>query len=139
MESKTVQDAETIRELERRLADFQAQVKAKPPAKMPASKPESRASRIELIDQHALRANAAVESSLDSLASFLVAPAQNDEEKTRALFRWVADRIAYDVEALELSPRPSQKADRILRVRKGVCEAMPTCSNSFASARGWRR
>jgi hypothetical protein len=48
------------------------------------------------IDAHALAAPDSVEHDAASLARYLCAPAKNDFEKVRAIFRWIADRIRYD-------------------------------------------
>jgi hypothetical protein len=41
------------------------------------------------IDAHALNAPANVEKSVETLAKYLTAPAKNNKEKARAIFRWI--------------------------------------------------
>ena len=50
------------------------------------------------IDQHALSAPQGIESSIDSLVGYLVAPAKNDQERLRAVYRWITANIVYDSE-----------------------------------------
>lgn len=85
---------------------------------------ESGAREYAAIDRHALLAPAAAEASIKTLAAYLTAPAQNEREKTRAIFRWITDRIAYDAE-LYLSGR-ADTADTspqyVLRSRRSICD-----------------
>ncbi len=76
----------------------------------------------ELIDQHALDAPEWAEESVESLAAYLIEPAQNDLEKVRAIFRWITHNIAYDREGLRAGIRGDQSAEGALASRKVVCE-----------------
>jgi len=49
------------------------------------------------IDKYAINTPTSAEASVDSLASYLVAPAKNEREKARSIFRWVTENIDYDV------------------------------------------
>jgi hypothetical protein len=69
------------------------------------------------IDRHALSTPRAAEQSIETLAAYLVKPAKDDREKVRAVFRWVADRIAYDT-----SYSFEQEAEVVLKRRTGVCQ-----------------
>src|SRR4051812_15796913 len=73
------------------------------------------------IDRHALSAPPAVERSVSSLAACLVQPARNDQEKVRAIYRWMTDRIAYDAETFLSGAAPETRAEAILYRRRGVC------------------
>ena len=75
---------------------------------------------LQALYQHALKAPAEVETSVEKLAAYLIQPAKSDEDKARLLFRWVADRIAYDVEALR-SKKPDDSIASVLQNRKAVC------------------
>ncbi|MBN9418588.1 MAG: hypothetical protein J0I12_24265 [Candidatus Eremiobacteraeota bacterium] len=74
------------------------------------------------VDHHALRAPAAKERTLDELASYLCPASYSDEEKARSIFRWIADRIVYDLDGLKQTRLPSQKPEDVLRTRRAVCE-----------------
>lgn len=52
------------------------------------------------LDRHALLAPREVEESLPRLVQYLVQPARTERDKARVLFRWVTDRIRYDIDAL---------------------------------------
>ena len=75
----------------------------------------------ELIDKYALAAPPEVEQSLDSLARYLAAPFRTDKEKVRAIYRWIADRISYDVPVLFTKDGSKQGAGEVLASRKAVC------------------
>jgi hypothetical protein len=77
----------------------------------------------DAIDRHALKAPADAEASLKLLAKYLVEPAQNDRDKARAIFRWIADRIAYDFDALRTNTPPKDvSAQGVLKGRLTVCD-----------------
>src|SRR5688572_2436659 len=50
------------------------------------------------LDRHALRATKEDEQSVASLANYLTRTARSDEQKARAIYRWVTDRISYNAE-----------------------------------------
>ena len=72
------------------------------------------------IDKHALDATIADEASIESLAAYLAKPAKDDADKARAIFRWLADRIAYDVTLLHQAE--PNRAENVLKNRKAVCQ-----------------
>ncbi|MCJ7444802.1 MAG: tetratricopeptide repeat protein [Methanotrichaceae archaeon] len=69
----------------------------------------------ELIDHHVLEKKppASVEISVKKLAAFLTAPATNDREKARAIYRWITENI----EGAPSGTRP----DNVLKERKANC------------------
>lgn len=83
--------------------------------------PAEAGKRYTAIDQHALEAPAAVEKDVDTLARYLVGPARNDEEKIRAIYRWVTDRISYDAKAFYANDLPDPSSEVTLRRRTAVC------------------
>jgi tetratricopeptide (TPR) repeat protein len=74
------------------------------------------------IDRHALKAPPLVEDSVESLAEYLVRPAKNDLEKTRAIFRWMTDRIAYNAEGFFKKELGDNSPAAVLKSRKAVCQ-----------------
>lgn len=62
------------------------------------------------------------EANLDDLARYLCPPTYSEEEKARSIFRWIADRIVYDVDGLRQDKLPSQQPEDVLRTRRAVCE-----------------
>ena len=73
------------------------------------------------VDGYALAATDREERSIQHLARYLHRAGRSDGARIRAAFRWTADRIAYDVDALT-GRRPSQSADTTFAARMGVCE-----------------
>jgi hypothetical protein len=74
------------------------------------------------IDKHALAATAKDEESLEALAKYLVEPCKTDKEKARAIFRWITDRISYDVETFLAGKVGDNSPTDVLKNRKAVCE-----------------
>lgn len=73
------------------------------------------------IDRHALDTPSNVESSLQSLAEYLVRPARSDKEKIRALFRWVTENIKYDVQSYLARQPKNRSAQQVLKDKNAVC------------------
>jgi hypothetical protein len=75
------------------------------------------------IDAHALAAPEHVTGSPAALARYLTAPARDDVERVRALYRWVTANIAYDAESyLSGNVRRVESWDEVLRTRVAVCD-----------------
>ncbi|MBI3410319.1 MAG: hypothetical protein HY040_18425 [Planctomycetes bacterium] len=75
-----------------------------------------------LIDKRALAATPEAEASVDSLAAYLAKPAKNDLDKVRAIYRWITDRIAYDVDGFLAKNLGDNTVAGVLKNRKCVCE-----------------
>jgi hypothetical protein len=75
----------------------------------------------ELIDKYALAADADAEKSVDGLAKYLTAPFRTDKEKVRSIYRWITDRVSYDVPTFLSNDRTKQSAVDVLVDRKAVC------------------
>ncbi|HUI65710.1 MAG TPA: transglutaminase domain-containing protein [Bacteroidota bacterium] len=88
------------------------------------------------VDAHALSAPASVSTSVRSLGAWLTKPFTTDEEKTRAIFRWIAQNITYDVDALFSGEPASGGADDALRTKRGVCEGYSDLFAGLAKAAG---
>ena len=88
------------------------------------------------IDRHALAATPADERDLKSLARYLVGPARNDREKTRAIYRWVTDRIAYDADAFFRGDLPGGAAEETLRRRLSVCDGYSKLTQALGREAG---
>jgi len=81
----------------------------------------------QAIDQYALDAPASDETSLRTLVNYLVQPCDNDAEKARVIFAWIAQNIEYDVPTfitgLYKTPNcPDQSAEAVFTRRNAVCE-----------------
>lgn len=88
------------------------------------------------IDAYALAAPAKVESDVATLARYLVAPAKNDREKIRAIYRWTCDRIAYDAESYFAKSYPDQSAEATLKTRLSVCAGYANLVHALGQAAG---
>jgi hypothetical protein len=92
--------------------------------------------RIAIIDTYALATPSSAETSATSLVSYLSQPARDDTEKARAIFRWVADRISYDVDAYFSNQLVKMSADDVLRQRRGICDGYATLFEKLAREAG---
>ena len=90
--------------------------------------------RYDAIDAHALSAPVDEERSISSLASYLTAPAKDDEEKARAIYRWMTDRIDYDVDSFFRNDGTGPGAT--LFSRKGLCSGYARLFEALARAAG---
>lgn len=78
--------------------------------------------RIEWIDAYALAAPDDIEQDPMTLADYLTQPMLNDTEKARAIFRWITDRINYDVDAFLNNRALRTDAAETLKRRISICE-----------------
>jgi len=88
------------------------------------------------IDRHALSAPSSVTNSIQSLSVYLVKPARSDVEKTRAIFRWMAANITYDVAGYLSGKTGDNSAEGTLKSRKSVCAGYGNLFEALASAAG---
>lgn len=88
------------------------------------------------IDEHALKAPPEVEKDVATLARYLVGPARNDEEKIRAIYRWVADRISYDADAFYARNLPDPSSAVTLKRRMAVCGGYAVLVDELGKAAG---
>ncbi len=86
------------------------------------------------IHKHALAATKEDEASIESLAAYLIKPAKDDTEKTRAIFRWLTDRIAY--ESTLLKQAEPNRPENVLKDRKAVCMGYAELFTELAKAAG---
>ncbi|MEW6758310.1 MAG: transglutaminase domain-containing protein [Acidobacteriota bacterium] len=89
------------------------------------------------VDAHALGAPVEAERSVESLSAYLTgpgSPAHTDEEKARALFRWISDRISYS------KPDGAAEADaaQVLSRREAVCFGYAGLYEALCAASGVR-
>jgi hypothetical protein len=78
------------------------------------------------IDRHARAATPEVEKSLAALAGYLVKPCRNERDKVRAIYRWITERIGYDVETFRAGKPRLRSAAQVLAGRQAVCEGYAT-------------
>jgi hypothetical protein len=72
------------------------------------------------LDAHALGTPAHAEVSLDRLVEHVTRAASSDRDKARAIFRWLTDRIRFDVDALLTSHPGLLRPDEVLRERRAT-------------------
>ncbi|MBI4297969.1 MAG: hypothetical protein HY676_05500 [Chloroflexi bacterium] len=92
--------------------------------------------RLAEIDAHALSAPSIAESSVKSLAAYLVSPTLNDFEKSRTIFRWITENISYDAIAFFTKNLGDQSAETTLRKRTAVCGGYSALFQALGRAAG---
>ncbi len=82
------------------------------------------AGRFAKMDRHALATPKSAETSLRSLAKYLIRPAKTDLEKARAIYRWITANVAYDADAYYSGSyrNQSRRVEDVLRSRSAVCD-----------------
>lgn len=88
------------------------------------------------IDARALSAPGESEASVPKLAAFLTGGVRSDEEKARAIYRWVTDRIDYDAEAYFRNELRNRDAGEVLASRKSVCSGYAELFEALGRAAG---
>jgi len=90
------------------------------------------------IDRHALAVPASSATSVAKLAEALARPARSDEEKARAIFRWMCAHITYDQEAYDSGRHGDTSPEAVLRRRESVCAGYAGLFQALATAAGLR-
>ena len=88
------------------------------------------------IDMHALNAPESAENSIESLAAYLTKPAKNDTEKVRAIYRWIAENIDYDVQGFSSGSYGDTSAEGVLKSGRSVCSGYSNLFEKLANASG---
>ena len=77
----------------------------------------------EIIDQHALNSADWAEQSLPSLAGYLTQPAKREQDKARAIYRWITNKIGYNTQSwLTGSSGGDTSPEKVLLNRQTVSE-----------------
>jgi transglutaminase/protease-like cytokinesis protein 3 len=90
----------------------------------------------KLIDSHALNAPKKVEGSIQSLATYLTAPATNDREKARAIYRWITHNIAYDDTSYFSGNFKVMNKEDAFKTRRAVCDGYAGLFKRLGEAAG---
>ncbi|MCA9708727.1 MAG: transglutaminase domain-containing protein [Myxococcales bacterium] len=76
------------------------------------------------------------ETSIESVARYLVAREADPVQRVKALHDYVADRVAYDVPALRSGQFPPQDAESVFRRRTAVCAGSAALLAALGEAAG---
>ncbi|MEO6832806.1 MAG: transglutaminase-like domain-containing protein [Chitinophagaceae bacterium] len=77
------------------------------------------------IDKKALQIPDSLTKTTDGIAHYINANFQNESDKSRAIFIWVASNIQYDLAnmyAINFYEKAEDKIAKALNTRKGICE-----------------
>jgi transglutaminase/protease-like cytokinesis protein 3 len=87
----------------------------------------------EMIDKHVRKAPTSARNSIDDLAEYLIEPDYNDWEIVRAIYKWIADNISYD---LNYKFYRSGRASSVLQHGSSVCGGYSNLFDSLAWSAG---
>jgi transglutaminase-like putative cysteine protease len=90
----------------------------------------------ETLDKHALQTPADAEADMERLGRYLASGARSERDKARLVFRWVADRISYDIEGLIAGKVGDTRAEAVLKSRRSVCEGYANLYEKLAKIAG---
>jgi hypothetical protein len=88
------------------------------------------------IDAHALAAPPEVEKSTKTLAAYLTSDLHTEQKKVRAIYRWITDRIEYDVDAFLAGRLSKMNASEVLAKRQSVCDGFATLFEELSHEAG---
>jgi len=92
--------------------------------------------RMDFIDNYVKNTPTSASSSISTLAIYLAKPAQNDIEKARAIYSWVAYNISYDYNAYLTNSYGDTSANGVLQSGKSVCEGYSNLFEALAKSAG---
>jgi hypothetical protein len=90
----------------------------------------------EKIDTYVSNTPKSAETSIDSLVSYLIQPANDDFEKARAIYVWMAKNISYDYEAFFSGNYDDTSAANVLLKRKSICDGYSNLFMEMANKAG---
>lgn len=88
------------------------------------------------IDAHALSAPSEARQTVASLAAFLTAPARNERDKARAIYRWVTAFIDYAPQGVTASTALDPTPEAVLARGTAVCAGFSDLFTALARAAG---
>ncbi len=77
------------------------------------------------IDKKALLIPDSLTTSTDGIASYINSNFNNDNDKSRAIFIWIAKNIKYDIDnmfTINFYEKREAKIEKVLKTKKGICE-----------------
>lgn len=91
------------------------------------------------IDKKALQLPDSLAKTTDNIAGYIISHFSSDNDKTRAIFIWVATNIQYDIEnmfAINFYEKKEEKILKPLRSGKGICENYAALFNEICFKSG---
>ena len=78
--------------------------------------------RFRELDRYAASVPAKLEGDMDMLVKYLIGPARNKTERTRLVFSWIAQNIAYDDYGYNTGNYADVTAEAVFKNRVAVCQ-----------------
>ena len=92
--------------------------------------------QLAAVDAYTDAAPTSVTQSVAALAAYLSGVGPDDHSRVRALYRWLARNIDYDVGGFRSGNFGNQSADSVLRRRSAVCQGYAQLGESIGRAMG---
>jgi len=92
--------------------------------------------RQEDLDARARKAPSELKQSIQLLAAYLAEPCRNDMEKTRMIFVWISENIAYDTDAFFYGKSKPQTGESVLVSGMAVCAGYSDIFKSLGDEMG---
>ncbi len=86
------------------------------------------------IDEHVLQTPRLTELRVERLADYFLEVAETDAEKARAIYRWITDRIMFDVETFFKEDLQAVTGQDVLQSRIAVCSGYAVLFKELARA-----
>ncbi len=83
-----------------------------------------------------MNAPESVEVSTESLAAYITETARTDRQKARAIYRWIAENIEYDVKGLIKGNHADATPEGVLKKRSSVCGGYSNLFERLANLSG---
>ena len=106
------------------------------PAKQFAAARAAPADSFAAADALADAAPSSAEQSVPALAAYLARAGSDDITRARALYRWIAGHIDYDVNGFRSGNYGDLSPEGVLRSRSSVCEGYASLAEALGSAMG---
>jgi hypothetical protein len=87
--------------------------------------------KFQNIDRYARFTPEEFEKSVEILARYLMDGAENDVEKVRAFYVWIADNISYDTKSYFRRQYPNQSPQAVLNRRTAICQGYANLFKRF--------
>jgi len=99
--------------------------------------PADAAGLYEEADRHALQVPDQYSRGLLQLTQYLVHPFEKDEDKIRAIFRWITANVEYDVDALRRREVRNILPQDVFNTKRSVCEGYARLFSYMAQQAGF--
>jgi hypothetical protein len=91
------------------------------------------------VDGRAAQLPESLTTTVDGIAGWMISNFPDDADRSRAIFAWITSHIQYDIDnmfAINFYADSTEKIDKTLKTRKGICEHYATLYTSLCNRTG---